>query len=160
MKTYHVVAVSNNGVIGKDNKLPWHFSSDLKHFKKLTSGNTVIMGRKTFEGIGKPLPDRENFVVSKTIDASSNKENLKFFESIDNALREVKTQKAFIIGGAQLFEQTLSKVDGIYLTQINEKYEGDVRYPAIPDSFKEKEKNSITENGTKLDFIYLEKEKT
>ena len=133
MKLYHVVAMAKNRVIGKDNRLPWHFSSDLKHFKKLTAGSTVIMGRKTFESIGKPLPERENFVISRTLSRQEN--HLRYFPSIDAAIAAVTTDKAFIIGGANIYEQTLDKVQGIYLTKIDAAYEGDVYYPEIPGAF-------------------------
>src|SRR5436190_24023626 len=95
---YHVVAVSKNGVIGKDNKLPWHFSADLKFFKNLTTGHTVIMGRKTFESIGKPLPNRENIVISRLPQAD--KPGVEFASAIEEAIARAQSEKIFIIGGA------------------------------------------------------------
>jgi len=157
MKLYHIVAVSRNGVIGKDNQLPWRFSSDLKHFKEITMGHTVIMGRKTFESIGKPLPNRENFVLSRQ--KKNGEQGISFFSSIDEAFSKVKSDKAFIIGGGDLYRQTLDRIDGIYLTRIQKDYEGDTFYPKIPDSLVEKRRDVSEENQVKLEFIYLEKSK-
>src|SRR3989338_8757032 len=103
MKLYHVVAMAKNRVIGKDNKLPWHFSSDLKHFKQLTTGSTVIMGRKTFESIGKPLPGRENFVLSKSGWRKTNSAlagvlygGVRVFDSLETAVKSVEPPNAYI----------------------------------------------------------------
>lgn len=153
MKLYHVVAVSQNNVIGKNNKLPWHFSADLKRFKALTLGHTVIMGRKTFESIGKALPGRENFVLSHTPRQSP---GVQFFTSIEPALAAVKTEKAFIIGGEEVFKQTIGRIDGIYMTRIQASYEGDAFYPALPSSFKEKERELLQENP-RIELISLER---
>lgn len=153
MKLYHIVAMSEGRVIGKDNHLPWHFSADLKNFKQLTMGHTVLMGRKTFESIGKPLPGRENFVLTHS--PKEEGERLHFFHSLEEALSHVKTEKAFIIGGGRLFQQTMNRIDGIFLTRIHAAYEGDTFYPPTPDFFKEKEKKLLQENP-KIEFIYLE----
>lgn len=154
MKLYHVVAMANNRVIGKDNKLPWHFSSDMKHFKGLTTGSTVIMGRKTYESIGNPLPNRENFVISRT--KSGDAGHLRFFGSIEDALKSVMTPKAFIIGGANLYEQTLFLVGGIYLTRIEADYEGDAFYPEIPKGFVEKNRIKL-QDGPEIWVIEYER---
>ena len=146
--------MADGRVIGKENKLPWHFSADLKNFKALTMGSTVMMGRKTFESIGKFLPGRENFVLSRS-KASSSGENLYFFNSIKEALKNIRTPQAFVIGGAELFRQTMEQIKGIYLTRIHQKYEGDVFYPEIPNGFIEKEKRILQDNP-KIEFIYLE----
>lgn len=153
---YHAVAVANHHVIGKNNKLPWHFSSDLKFFKELTMGSTVIMGRKTYDSIGKPLPGRENFVLSKFRSVPG--EGLKFFTSFDEALENVTTPDAFIIGGASLYEQTIDRVDGIYLTRIYGGYEGDAFYPAIPEFFQAKSTTPLVSDpkGPRLEVIYYE----
>lgn len=156
MSIYHVVAMAQNKVIGKDNKLPWHFSADLKFFKALTTGHTVIMGRKTFESIGKPLPNRENFVLSrssyKIILETFSKlrpeeaQRVKNFESIRDAIQAVKTEKAFIIGGAEIYKQTIDKIDGIYLTLIHQDFEGDAFYPGVPAGFREVSREKLQEN--------------
>lgn len=154
MMLYHVVATSLNRVIGKDNKLPWHFPADLKNFKNLTTGQTVIMGRKTFESIGKPLPHRENFVITSKL--RPDQDRLKFFSSIEEALTAIKTSEGFIIGGAQIYKQTFDKINGIYLTQIYESYEGDAYYPEIPKDFHEAARSRIQENPI-LDVILYQK---
>ncbi len=155
MSIYHVVAMAQNKVIGKDNKLPWHFSADLKFFKALTTGQTVIMGRKTFESIGKPLPNRENFVLSRAsykiiLEAFSKlkpeeAQKVKNFESIRDAIQAVKTEKAFIIGGAEIYKQTIDKIDGIYLTLIHQDFEGDAYYPGVPAGFREVSRETLQE---------------
>jgi len=146
--------MAKNRVIGKNNGLPWHFSSDLKHFKQLTTGNTVLMGRKTFESIGKPLPNRESFVLSKS--KHQDKEHLKFFDSITSAIQQIPTQQGYIIGGETLYQQTLDGVDGIYLTLIDAEYEGDAYYPEIPPYFKEKSRKKLQDNP-KIEVIFYER---
>jgi glyoxylase-like metal-dependent hydrolase (beta-lactamase superfamily II)/dihydrofolate reductase len=154
MKLFHVVAMAQNRVIGKDNKLPWHFPADLKFFKELTTGQTILMGRKTFDSIGRPLPNRQNFVLSRKKQVS-NSESVHFFESFEEAAAKVKTEKAFIIGGGEIFKQTSGKIDGIYLTQIHAGFDGDTFYPEIPASFKEKSRTLLQENP-KIEVIYYE----
>ena len=149
---YHVVAMAENRVIGKDNRLPWHFLSDLKHFKQLTMGNTILIGRKTFESIGKPLPGRENFVLSRKKTGDG---NVKFFGSFEDALKNVSTPNCYIIGGASLYQQSMALVDGIYLTKIHALYEGDTFYPEIPPYFEEKSKETLQENP-KIEVIFYE----
>jgi dihydrofolate reductase len=155
MKVYHIVAASQRGVIGKGNQLPWHFSSDLKRFKEITLGNTIVMGRKTFESIGKPLPGRENFVLSR--EKKSGEGGVRWFQSFDAARRAVKTEKVFIIGGADLFQQTIDHVDGIYFTSVAGEYEGDTFYPEIPGSFKAVSRERATEEP-KLEFIFYDRQ--
>ena len=174
---YHIVAMAENRVIGKDGRLPWHFSSDLKFFKQTTMGNTIIMGRKTFESIGKkPLPGRENFVLSRTYICHSEPrrgeesktqrsfgpsalrmtDQVNFFKSLDEALKAATKERVFIIGGETLFRETMNQVDGIYLTKIDGKYEGDVFYPEIQKQFKEKSRTLLQENP-KIEVVFLEK---
>ncbi len=153
---YHIVAMAQNRVIGKNNQLPWRFPADLKHFKELTLGSTVIMGRKTFESIARPLPGRENFVLSRT--RSHAGDHLKFFTSLDEALEKVATPKAFVIGGAELYRETLDHMDGIYLTAVPGEYEGDARYPEIPGFFVEAGRKILQDNP-KLEVIFYENKK-
>lgn len=151
---YHVVAVANNRVIGKDNKLPWHFSSDMKYFKELTMGGTVIMGRKTFESIGKPLPGRENFVLTRTAPLPSNQPHLRFFNTVEEALKSIHTENAFIIGGADLYRQTTNQIDGIFLTRIHADYEGDAYYPEISSDFKQSDDKIKLQDNPKIEVIF------
>ncbi len=141
---HHVVAVSENGVIGKDGKLPWHFSADLKFFKGLTTGHTVIMGRKTFDSIGKALPNRKNIVISRQ--ARPEAAGVEFVPSVAAALGRAKQGETFIIGGASIYAETLPLVDGIYLTRIGQTYEGDAFYPGVPTHFKEVSRQMLQEN--------------
>ena len=141
---YHVVAVSKNGVIGKDGKLPWRFPADLKFFKNLTTGHTVIMGRKTFDSLGKPLPNRENIVITRRPRPET--AGVKFAESVDQALRRAQKGKIFIIGGASIYRKTVHLIDGIYLTRIHQDYEGDAFYSGVPEGFREVSREKLQEN--------------
>ena len=154
MKIYHAAAMARRRIIGKDNKLPWHFSCDLKYFKQLTSGSTVIMGRKTFESIGKPLPERQNFVLSR--DGKVLHEGVRCFSSFGEAVKNVATPNAFIIGGGDLYRQTMDKVDGIYLTCIDEDYEGDTYYPEIPTAFREVNRQRL-QDDPKIEVVFYER---
>ena len=158
MKLYHIVATSGDAmVIGNKNELPWSkYSEDLKFFKATTSGHTIIMGRKTFESIGqKPLPKRENFVLSRSnFDVPA---GVKLFNSLDEAIKNASNETIFIIGGADLYQQTIDKADGIYLTKIEKSYPGDVQYPKIPSCFKKnEEKTKDLREKYGIDIIYLE----
>ncbi len=147
MELYHIVAVSGDQrIIGKDNQLPWpKISEDLKFFKATTDGSTVIMGRHTFESIGKkPLPGRENIVLTHS--DLPVPPGVKTARSFGDALRSASKPKVFIIGGAQIYAQTIERVDGIYLTRIPTAYPGDVSYPAIPDWFKEESREPLPGN--------------
>ncbi len=153
---YHIVAMARNRAIGKDNRLPWHFPEDMQHFKRRTTGSTVIMGRKTYESIGKPLPNRENFVISRT--KREDAPHLRFFDSIESALDAIQTDDAYIIGGSELYRQTLLlDIDGIYLTRIDKDYEGDTFYPEIPDDFEEVEIESLREKDPKIEVVFYER---
>lgn len=124
MKISLIVAKSKNNVIGKNNQLPWHLPADLKHFKEITMGKPIIMGRKTFESIGRPLPGRRNIVISR--DKALSIPGCDIFHSIDDVFEAVKTEKEImIIGGADLFSQCLSRADCIYLTVIDAEFDGD-----------------------------------
>ena len=131
----HVVALSNNNVIGKDNDLPWNLKTDLKHFKDYTSNKIIVMGRKTFESIGKPLPNRINYVVSNTIGEIA---GAKVFNSTESAIEEAKHEcsrsgqnEIVIIGGGFLFRDTLSKANKLVLSKVKCDIEGDVFYPDV-----------------------------
>lgn len=154
---FHIVAVANNRVIGRANQLPWHFSKDLQHFKATTFGQTVIMGLKTFESLGcKALPGRTNLILDRS--GQNPYPGQTYFTSLDEALKHVKTEHAFIIGGAELYRTTIDRVDAIYLTRIYADYEGDVLYPEVPASFEEKKRLKLQDDPT-LEVIYYEKAK-
>jgi dihydrofolate reductase len=123
-----IVAMAHNRVIGKDNGMPWHLPADLKHFKAVTLGKPVIMGRKTFESIGKALPKRRNLVVSRNPDYQA--PGCEVIHSLEAALALVKdVPEVCIIGGAQLFEEALPQADRLYLTFIDLHVEGDTFFP-------------------------------
>ena len=123
-----------NGVIGKENDLPWYIPEDLKRFKALTSGNVVVMGRKTFDSIyarlGKPLPNRENIVVSSQM---APQEGVYVCRSIDEAIDCAKGfgKEIFIIGGERIYEQTLDRADRLYLSHVKKEVEGDAYFPSF-----------------------------
>lgn len=134
MKKIIIVAVAENGCIGADNQLPWHFSEDLRMFKHETTGHAVIMGRKTYASIGHPLPDRLNIVLTRSPSASDQASPV-FAESIEDAFRHaVRCEKVFVIGGAEVYQQALSLVDELWITEIPGAYPGDVFFPQHPIS--------------------------
>lgn len=123
-----IVAVAQNGVIGKDNDLPWKLSADLKYFKRLTSGHSIIMGRNTYESIGRPLPNRRNIVVSRQADYAA--EGIEVVHSLEAAIALCEAEKElFIIGGAQLYSQAFDRADTFYITRVLADIEGDTFFP-------------------------------
>lgn len=132
MEKIIIAAVSENGVIGKDGDIPWHYPEDLKHFRKKTTGHSVIMGRKTYFSLPedyRPLPDRKNIVLSRS--KPELPEKVELAESLEDALEKAEehSEKAFIIGGANVYEQALEEADRMILTEIHEKYDGDTFFP-------------------------------
>lgn len=122
-----IAAVASNGVIGNKNSLLWHIREDLQHFKALTTGHPVVMGRKTYESLGRPLPDRRNIVITRQ------KIELKgcdIVHSLSQALALFgPDEEVFIIGGAQIYAEALPRADRFYLTRVERSYEGDTRFP-------------------------------
>lgn len=144
-----IVAKSQNNVIGKNNQLPWHLPADLKHFKQMTMGKPIIMGRKTFESIGKPLSGRRNIIISRNKKLMIN--DCEIFYSVDAALNAVKDEKEImIIGGAALFEQTLPIANTVYLTMVEADFEGDTFFPELSHEWKlvSEEKHSCDEKNS------------
>ena len=131
-----IAAASTNNVIGFDNKLIWNIPKDLKRFKELTQGHSVIMGRKTFESLSSPLPNRRNIVVTRNKDYSP--EGIEVFSSIEDAIYVCKDDlQPFIIGGGEIYSQTINLVDKIELTRVYKDYQGDAFFPDIPlDKFE------------------------
>jgi dihydrofolate reductase len=125
-----IVAVADNGVIGRDNTLPWHLPDDLKRFKRLTLGKPIVMGRKTFESIGKPLPGRQNIVVTR--DTNYRREGVTVVNDVDAALRAAgAVPEVMVIGGAELFRALLPRAGRLHLTRVHGHIEGDVVWPAL-----------------------------
>lgn len=132
-----IAALARNRVIGRDNQLPWHLPADLKHFKALTLGKPIIMGRKTWDSLGRPLPGRLNLVVSRQ--AGLQLEGAEVFASLEEAVaraevwaREEDAEEVMLIGGAQLYAQGLAHGDRLYLTQVELEPEGDAFFPEVP----------------------------
>ena len=126
-----IVARSRNHVIGKDNQMPWKISADLQFFKKVTIGYPIIMGRKTWESIGRPLPGRRNIVVSRNSDYQAN--GAELVSSLEEALQSLREfERVFVIGGQQLFNQAFPLADQLFITEIELEVEGDTFFE-IPD---------------------------
>lgn len=159
MRLSIIVAMDDKQLIGKNNALPWHLPADLAYFKKTTTGKTVLMGRKTYESIGFPLPNRRNIIVSRN--ASFQAEGCEVVSSIDGALALAKDDdEVMIMGGASFYEQMLPSIDRLYITQIEGEFEGDAHFPEFNrnefvETFKEShapdEKNPHAYHFTILD---------
>jgi|TARA_B110000263_G_scaffold241207_1_gene245207 dihydrofolate reductase len=150
-----LVAVSPEGIIGKDNTIPWHYSADLKRFKRLTIGNTIIMGRKTWESLPiKPLPERRNIVITRT-----DVEGAECFRSIDNAI-ETCNGDVWFIGGAGIYEEAMAKADIIDMTLVpdNISGEGCVYFPKIEKDWKESEITLLEDDVRLKHKIYSRRE--
>lgn len=128
-----IVAIGKNNVIGKGNNLPWRLSSDLKYFKQITLGHTVIMGNNTFKSIGKPLSGRKNIVISRSISLVEEKD-FCIVNSVENAIKKVEDDKeaeAFIIGGESIYKQAINIADKLYVTEVDAVIDGDKFFPNI-----------------------------
>lgn len=125
-----IVAMSKNSVIGDSNTLIWHLPEDLKRFRQLTTGNTIVMGRKTYESIGKPLPNRRSIIITRDPDYSV--EGCEVVNSLEEALL-LSNSDCFIIGGGEIYRQAIDIADRIYLTLINKEFEGDTSFPELKD---------------------------
>ena len=141
-----IAAISENGVLGRDNKLIWHLPEDLKRFKQLTSGHAIIMGRKTFESLPKALPNRHNIVISKNKNFSA--EGITVCHSLKEALEACRgDSQPFIIGGGQIYQQALELADRIELTKIHKSFDGDVFFPEIDSQLWLLENENQLENS-------------
>ena len=130
-----LVAAAENDVIGKDNQLPWHLPNDLKYFKNLTWGMPILMGRKTFDSIGKPLPGRKSIVITRNKDWKH--DHVAVVHSVDEAIALAKQddiKEIFVIGGAEIFNSSFDKADRIYLTRVHQEVDGDVFFPPIDEA--------------------------
>ena len=129
MRISLVVAMAANRVIGRDNGLPWHLPADLQHFKAITLGKPVLMGRKTWESLGRPLPGRTNIVITR--DAGYVAGGCVMAHSLEEAVRAAgEAAEVMVIGGAQLYRQALPLADTLYLTLVHAEFQGDTRFPA------------------------------
>lgn len=157
-----IVAAADNNVIGKDNKMPWHISEDFRRFKSLTMGKPCIMGRKTFESIlaqlGRPLPGRANIVVSRKMHIYEDALSAASLDLAIAAAKETSPPEIFIIGGAQIYKESLERnlVDKIYLTRVHQSPDGDAFFPALGSDWEEQAR----EDHPGFSFIDLLKKHT
>lgn len=122
-----IAAIGDNRELGKNNQLLWHIPEDMKRFKTLTTGHTVIMGRKTYESIGKPLPNRVNIII--TSDTTFTAPNCVIAHSLDEALQKSTDTETFVIGGASIYNQAIDKADKLYLTKVKGTFDADTFFP-------------------------------
>jgi dihydrofolate reductase len=131
-----IAAVAENGVIGRGGRLPWHLSADLRRFKRLTMGHAIIMGRRTWESIGRPLPGRTSIVISRQADYQPGHDGVLMATNLDEALSQAcklasGADKAFVIGGARIYEMSLARADRLLITRVHDAVEGDVQFPQV-----------------------------
>jgi len=155
-----IAAMANDRVIGKDNQMPWHLPADFSWFKRCTLGKPVVMGRKTYDSIGRPLPGRQNIVISR--DESLNIEGVDVVPSIEQALEKAgEAEEVMIIGGGSIYQACLPKAHRLYITQIDADLEGDTRFPewgegwhpSVQESYLADEKNAYDMKFVVLDRV-------
>lgn len=155
-----VAAMARDRVIGKNNKMPWHLPADLAHFKKITLGKPIVMGRKTFDSIGRPLPGRRNIIISRQTHLVI--QNVECVNSLEKALALLQNEpEIMIIGGANVYEQTLPIADHLYLTYINLSCEGDAFFPEFDEKnyiiLDREAHNPDEQNSLAYEFVHLQK---
>lgn len=153
-----IVAKAKNNIIGKDNKMIWHLPEDLKHFKELTTGHTIIMGRKTFESLGKPLPNRKHIIFSQNPDFKVDDENVEVVHSLLQIQDLIEgKEEAFVIGGAMIYNFLMPYVKKMYVTEIEKDFDGDTFFPRIDSSiWKETSREKgITDEKNDLDYYFV-----
>ena len=154
MKIAMIAAMANNRVIGKDNQMPWHLPEDLRHFKAMTLGKPVVMGRKTYESIGRPLPGRHNIVISRQADLII--DGVTTVTSFDDAkLAAGDCEELVIMGGGQLYEMLLSQADILYLTEIALDVEGDTYFPEWNDGSWQEVSRDVAKNDNDLEYSFI-----
>ena len=157
-----IVAKAKNNIIGKNNSLIWHLPEDLKHFKETTTGHNIIMGRKTFESIGKVLPNRKNIVFSQNPDFKVKDENVEVVHSLLQIQDLIEgKEEAFVIGGAMIYNLLMPYVTKMYVTEIDEEFEGDCFFPKInTEVWKETSRvKGIKDEKNNLDYEFVVYEK-
>lgn len=163
-----IVATAKNNIIGKDNDMPWHLPADLAYFKKVTLGKPIIMGRKTFESIGRPLPGRRNIVISR--DENYFAEGIDTVTSVEKALALVdgsngneQVEEIMVIGGGAIYKHCLPSADRLYVTHIKAEIDGDTQFPNYDDGSWEKVSSEVRESDEKnifeLDFCVYQRDK-
>ena len=153
-----IVAKAKNNIIGKNNKMIWHLPEDLKHFKNLTTGHTIIMGRKTFESLGKPLSNRKHIIFSQNPDFKVNDENVEVVHSLLQIQDLIEgKEEAFVIGGAMIYNFLMPYVKKMYVTEIEKDFEGDTFFPIIDSEiWKEvSREKGIKDENNNLDYSFV-----
>ena len=153
-----IVAIANNNVIGKDNKLIWHLPEDLKRFKKLTMNKNIIMGRKTFESLGRVLPNRKHIILCNDMNLIINDENVLVLDDISKLDNYINSKdENFVIGGATIYKLLMPYVSKLYVTHIDENFDGDVYFPEIDLNIWEKisEEDGITNKENPYSYKYV-----
>ena len=153
-----IVAKAKNNIIGKDNKIIWHLPEDLKHFKNITTGHTIIMGRKTFESLGRVLPNRKHIIFSNNPSFNVNDENVKVVHSLLEIQDLIEgKEEAFVIGGAMMYNFLMPYVKKMYVTEIDKEFEGDTFFPKIDDNiWKETSREKgIKDDKNNLDYYFV-----
>jgi dihydrofolate reductase len=154
MRISLIVAMASNRVIGLNNKMPWHLSADLKKFKKITMGSPVLMGRKTYESIGKPLPGRTNIIISRN--PEYRQDGCLVFNDLKTALNKAceNAEEIFVIGGSDLYEAILPIANAIYLTVINREFQGDTFFPELDLNYWSEVERVDIKDDTNAAFSY------
>ena len=153
-----VVAKAKNNIIGKNNELIWHLPEDLKRFKNLTTGHTIIMGRKTFESLGRVLPNRKHIIFSQNPDFKVNDENVEVVHSLLQIQELIEcNEEVFVIGGAMIYNFLMPYVKKMYVTQIDKEFEGDAFFPRIDKNiWKETDREKgIKDENNNLDYEFI-----
>ena len=153
-----IVAKAKNNIIGKDNKMIWHLPEDLKHLKELTTGHTIIMGRKTYESLGKPLPNRKHIIFSQNPDFKVNDENVEVVHSLLQIQDLIEgKEEAFVIGGAMIYNFLMPYVKKMYVTEIEKDFDGDTFFPSInSEVWKEvSREKGIRDENNDLDYYFV-----
>ena len=155
-----ISAIGTHNELGKENKLLWDLPADMKHFRDTTRGHAVIMGRKTFESIGRPLPNRRNIIVTRNADYKS--EGIEIVSSLEEALDLFKDtdEEVFCIGGAEMYKQSIPLANKLYITHVESTFDADAFFPEIDSSWKKvsEEKHEVdTEHAYPLSFVTYEK---
>ncbi len=153
-----IVAMDPDRVIGRDNQLPWHLPKDLKHFKRITTGHTLVMGRRTYESIGRPLPNRRSIVLTRQPDWQA--PGVETQPDLERALAAAGAGPVFVIGGAELFREALPRAAVLHLTRVHERFPGDVYFPPTGDDWTvvwEEKHGSDADHASGFTFQRLER---
>ena len=151
-----IVAMAKNRTIGLNGRMPWHLPADLQRFKQLTMGQTLLMGRKTYQSIGRPLPGRQTIILSR--DAQFRAEGCHLVSSLEEGIAATQTEQLFICGGEEIYRQALPLAEQIYLTELLKEVTGDTFFPELPvDQFRQIHAEELLDAGQPCRFSILQK---